>query len=206
VTCRPRSGRGATIDTQFRAADDAPFAIGRPATLPADAAAFSSPVTRMLLSSDGLTTTLLESCTGQRVHVRSAEHDRVGADTAPSGAAELLRAPAGAELVVRRSVLAVEDGRAVSANQVVARSDLPSPGACFGRGAAPIGPALHSAGTGFRRSVLDVGVREWTMPPGGPAAFKTYLIWDGEVPSMLISELFNPAVIPAERTAEGSAR
>lgn len=184
-----------------------PFDICRNVTIPHDTAKFSSPITRMLLSSDGLTTTLLESFTGLRAHVSSAEHHRVSAEAAPPGAADLLRVPPDGELLFRRSTMATVDGRPLSANQVVARTDIPGTDRCLTDESAPLGFALHAAGTGFRRTVLDVGVREWDGTPPRPAAFKTYVLWHRDTPSVVISELFNPEIISAEiATTAGAHR
>lgn len=184
-----------------------PFALTRTAANPTDAALFASPITRMLLSSDGLTTTLLESATGLRTHVRDARHDRVPADAAPTGAADLLQVTAQDELIVRRSTTAAVDGRVLASNQVVARTDVPGAERCLTDGTAPLGLALHAAGTGFRRTVLHVGRRAWHPDPGRPpAAFKTYLIWHHDIPAVAISELFNPEFVPADRTPPGAAR
>ncbi|GAB2678322.1 hypothetical protein GCM10027271_44190 [Saccharopolyspora gloriosae] len=154
----------------------------------------------MLLSSDGLTTTLLESCTGRRVRLHRAAHAAVAARSAPSGAAGLLGLGPDDELVVRRSTLVVDDDRTVSVNHVVARTDLPG-AACLTDPATLLGSALHAAGTGFRRTVLDVGLRDWDGTPVRPAAFKTYLLWHHDVPAVAISELFNPEIIPASQEA-----
>lgn len=174
---------------------ESPFALRRTAAIPHEAARFASPITRMLLRSDGLTTTLLESCTGARAHVHHAEHSRVPASAAPAGAADLLEVPPCGDILLRTSTLATSDGRLLSRNDIAARTDIPGADRCLSDPTAPIGFALHAAGTGFRRTVLEIGLREWPWPPGGPAAFKTYLLWHGDLPAVLISELFNPEVI-----------
>ena len=99
------------------------------------------------------------------------------------------------------------DGRVLASNQVVARTDVPGAERCLTDGTAPLGLALHAAGTGFRRTVLHVGRRAWHPDPGRPpAAFKTYLIWHQDTPAVAISELFNPEFVPADRTTPGAAR
>lgn len=188
------------LDNAAPGTAESPFRIRRTTTVPLDTAMFSSPITRMLLSSDGLTTTLLESRTGRRVRLHRAAHARVTARSAPSGAAGLLGLGPHDELVVRRSTLVTDDGRTVSANQVVARTDLPG-AECLTDAETLLGSALHAAGTGFRRTVLDVGVRQWCFPPAEPAAFKTYLLWHHDSPAVAISELFNPEIISAELAA-----
>lgn len=192
------------LDNAAPGTTESPFQIRRASTVPPDTAMFSSPITRMLLSSDGLTTTLLESCTGRRVRLQHAAHATVPARSAPSGAAGLLGLGPGDELVVRRSTLVTDDGREVSANHVVARIDLPG-AECLTDPATLLGSALHAAGTGFRRTVLDVGLRDWDGSPVRPAAFKTYLLWHHDIPAVAISELFNPEIIPADRTADHEA-
>ncbi|MEU6131549.1 hypothetical protein ABZ805_20445 [Saccharopolyspora sp. NPDC047091] len=184
-----------------------PFALPRTAVNPRDTAAFASPITRMLLSSDGLTTTLLESATGLRTHILGAEHERVPADAAPRGAAELLHVPLDDAILVRRSTTATDDGRALALNQVVARTDIPGAERCLTDAAAPLGLALHAAGTGFRRTVLHIGRRAWHPDPGRPpAVFKTYLLWHRDIPAVAISELFSPEFIPADLANPGAVR
>ncbi|PWG12883.1 hypothetical protein DF268_14505 [Streptomyces sp. V2] len=169
-----------------RTAEDIAVRIGR----------FAHPATRLLLSADGLTTTLLRAWTGAEVGVLRAAQRRVPVAETPWGAGELLGA-GGGERVVRHSVLGGADGSELSRNVVVARPELcPSAERCLADTSAPLGPMLQAAGTGYRRSLLDAGLRSWE-PCGEPAAYKTYLLWHGDLPFAVISELFDPAVVPA---------
>ncbi|MHC5906293.1 hypothetical protein ACVNF4_20680 [Streptomyces sp. S6] len=174
------------VDLVARTAEEIAVRIGR----------FTHPATRLLLSADGLTTTLLRAWTRADVTVLRAAQRRVPAAETPWGAGELLGAEGG-ETVVRHSVLGGPDGSDLSRNVVVARPELcPSAELCLADTSAPLGPMLQRAGTGFRRSLLDAGRRPWG-PCGEPAAYKAYLLWHGERPFAAIRELFNPAIVPA---------
>lgn len=161
---------------------------------------FVSPVTRMLLASDGLTTTLLESLAGEPLHLQCLAQLRATARDAGPGVPGLLRTGEGGPVLLRYSAATVSDGRALSVNHVVARLGV-APGLeeCLTSTSIPLGPALHAAGTGHRRTLLDVGRRSWQSDGGHarPACYKTYLLWHGEEPLALINELFNPAAVPA---------
>ncbi|GAA2608391.1 hypothetical protein [Streptomyces axinellae] len=160
---------------------------------------FDSPATRMLLSSEGLTTTLLGAWVGSRLRVRRAECRRIPGGTAPAGAAALLGVAEESELLVRASLLgAGEDGPTVSMNLVVARLDkCAGLERCLTDATVPLGEALHGLGTGHRRTVLDVGCRPWPGAVGRLAAFKTYVLWHRDDPVLAINELFNPDLVPA---------
>jgi chorismate-pyruvate lyase len=166
---------------------------------------FAAAPTRMLLSSEGLTTTLLEAWTGDPVHMTGVEHHRAGADAVPGETRRRLRAAADCPVLLRRSVTADSRGTPLSANRVTARLDVFAPAeSCLTDPAAPLGAALHLAGTGYRRTVVDAGLTAW--PGGQPrsAAFKTYLLWHGDLPLIAVTEVFNPAVVPADvRTPSG---
>jgi chorismate-pyruvate lyase len=168
-----------------------------PSATAARIACFASPSTRMLLSSEGLTTTLLTAWVGTAVRVRWAEHQRVHVGDAPTGAGTLLRLDGDAEVVVRHSVLAARDGRDLSRNVVVARLGLaPRAEECLTDTSVPLGERLHAAGTGYRRSVLDAGRSCWGQSSDRPAAYKTYVLWHGDEPLATICEVFNPEVVP----------
>ncbi|MFD8599427.1 hypothetical protein ACFV1L_30935 [Kitasatospora sp. NPDC059646] len=175
------------------------FRAREPAELARRVGAFAAAPTRLLLASDGLTTTLLSAWTGGPVRVAGADHRRVAAAGAPTGAAALLRAGADEELIVRRSVLAGPDGGELSRNVVVARAGLSAAAEeCLTDPGAPIGAALQATGTAHRRTVLDAGVRDWD---GADAAYKTYLMWHGQQPLAAVTETFDPAVVPAAPAA-----
>lgn len=160
---------------------------------------FAHTATRLLLGSDGLTTPLLEAWVGSVVSVRRMSHGLVRAGEAPAGVVGLLEAEADEMLLERRSVLASSDGVDLSRNVVVARSGLSEAvERCLTDGSATIGRMLQEAGTGHRRTIVEVGLGTWG---GEPAAYKTYLLWHGEQPLATITELFNPEVVPASLRA-----
>ncbi|MDT0342000.1 hypothetical protein [Streptomyces litchfieldiae] len=161
---------------------------------------FASPLTRMLLSSDGLTTTLLESLAGESLHLHCLAQLRAPAHETGDGVPALLRIDRGGEVLVRYSATTRHDGQALSVNHVVARVGLsPALEPCLTSTSIPLGPALHAAGTGHRRTLLDAGRRHWHGEGGlsRPACYKTYLLWHGDDPLALINELFNPGAVPA---------
>ncbi|MFW6691882.1 FAD-dependent monooxygenase [Streptomyces sp. MAR4 CNX-425] len=134
-------------------------------------ARFRSPLTRMLLGGDGLTTTLLESWAGSRLRVGDVSLRFVRPERAPRGAAALLGAAAAADtdLLVRHSTLTDAHGRLWSWNQVVAgpaRAVDPAVRRCLTDGSAPLGPALRAAGARLGRAVVRAGVTPW---PGARA-------------------------------------
>ncbi|MGW4381980.1 hypothetical protein [Kitasatospora sp. NPDC004531] len=175
------------------------FHAREPAELAERIGAFAEPPTRMLLGADGLTTTLLAAWTRGPVRVGCADHLRVAAAGAPPGAAALLRAGADEELIVRRSVLTGAGRAELSRNLVVARPALSGAAEqCLTDPGAPIGAALQATGTGYRRTVLDAGVRDWD---GADAAYKTYLMWHGTQPLAVVTETFHPAAVPAASAA-----
>jgi hypothetical protein len=182
--------------------DDPRAAVGR----------FRSPLTRMLLGDDGLTTTLLESWAGSRLRVGDVTLRLVRPERAPRGAPALLRtgtAP-GTDLLLRHSTLTDARGRMWSWNQVVAAPPGdPALRRCLTDVSAPLGPALRAAGAGLGRTVVRAGVAPWPGGPGGPAgpggpgpraaaAFRTYRLWCGDEVLAAVREVFNPAHVSAE--------
>lgn len=156
---------------------------------------FADTSTRLLLGSDGLTTPLLEAWVGSAVTVRQMSHRLVPACDAPVGAANLLQTAADEILLERRSVLASSSGTDLSRNVVVARPGLSAAvERCLTDGTATIGRMLQAAGTGHRRTIVELGLDTWG---GEPAAYKTYLLWHGDQPLATVTELFNPDVVPA---------
>ncbi|WP_165956374.1 hypothetical protein, partial [Streptomyces hainanensis] len=124
---------------------------------------------------------------------------RLPVGEAAPGAADLLRATTGTEVLTRHSLSLGSADRALSVNHVVIRLDLlPRLAERLSVSALPLGAVLWSMGTGHRRTVLAAGRRSW--PDGaeeGPGCFKTYLLWHGDAPLAAITETFNPAVVPA---------
>ncbi|MDT0317589.1 hypothetical protein [Streptomyces millisiae] len=162
-------------------------------------ARFASPLTRILLSSEGLTTTLLAALTAVRPRLRPVHQGRLPAAEAAPGAAELLRAGARTEVLTRHSLSLGHQDRALSVNHVVIRLDLlPRLAERLSVSALPLGAVLWAMGTGHRRTVLAAGHRAWPHDPEvGPGCFKTYVLWHDDEPLAAVTETFNPAVVPA---------
>ena len=171
------------------------FAVRGPGKTGEELDRFAHTSTRLVLGSNGLTTPMLETWVGSEVSVRGMSHRFVRACDAPAGAAELLQAGFDEVLLERRSVLESSGGLELSRNVLVARPGLSAAAErCFTDPSAPIGPMLQAAGTGHRRTIVEVGLDTWD---GEPAAYKTYLMWHGEQPLSTVTELFNPEVVPA---------
>ncbi|WP_407560063.1 hypothetical protein [Streptomyces sp. 184] len=161
-------------------------------------ALFRSPLTRMLLSSDGLTTTLLESWAGAALHVGDVTLRFVRPERAPRGAAALLGTDD--DVLVRHSTLTDTRGRMWSWNQVVAGpAGDPALRRCLTDASAPLGPALRAAGAaGMGRTVVRAGLTPWPPEPREAAAFRTYRLWCGDDVLAAVHEVFNPAHVPAD--------
>ncbi|UED85180.1 hypothetical protein [Streptomyces profundus] len=160
---------------------------------------FASPLTRMLLSSEGQTTTLLESLSGESLRLRFLAQLRVTARQTGEGVAALLRTGEDDGVLVRHTATVRAGDEPLSVNHVVARLDLaPAIEHCLTSTSIPLGRALTEAGTGHRRTLLDTGRRRWEQDGDRrTACYKTYLVWHGDEPLVLINELFNPLFVPA---------
>ncbi|MFE9427501.1 hypothetical protein ACFYNO_31530 [Kitasatospora sp. NPDC006697] len=174
---------------------------GRPADRGLDGwiDAFVSPVTRMLLASDGMTTPLLEAVARQRV--RADVRSVVPLPAARLGAAAVAALGLRGEepCLVRRTRLVAADGLVVSSNCVVARAGCDERiDRVVGDPAAPLGFALQAAGVVLRRRLVDAGREVWPEPGGGCCVVKAYTMSAAGRPVLYLRELFNPALIPAE--------
>lgn len=157
----------------------------------------SAPQTRMLLASDGSTTTLLQALLGEELELRLDGVDvRTGGDVAEAARAAL-GIDEDASVLVRRSALVTRAGVEVSRNRVVA-SALASD--VIGRvltGAKPIGTIMNGRRAGHHRIPLESGW-SWWDPAGArlPCAFKAYVIVEDGTPAIHVFERFNPRFIP----------
>jgi 3-deoxy-7-phosphoheptulonate synthase len=159
---------------------------------PAQVAAFASPLTRMLLAGNGLTTPVLEAALDTALQVRVLRQDDVSGGEIPDGIARDLRLTSGDRAVVRRSCLVDSGMTEVSVNLVVA-----TVGAATAKGIdrvdTPIGYSLVAAGASQYRRTLRVGLARW--PDGRMCATKAYLVLLGDQPLCYIRECFNPSLI-----------
>jgi chorismate-pyruvate lyase len=161
---------------------------------------FASPVTRMLLTSDGLTTTMLTALAGEEVSVREVRCRRIPAREAPHRAIASLGAADGETLVLRRSVFTA-GRRTLAVNRLAARESVlpPRAAACLTDAETPIGAALKNSGALCTRTVLTAGRVPWPHAEGprAPAAFRSYLLWYGREPVAAVREVFSPEAVPA---------
>lgn len=179
--------------------------IGAGARLPGPAAdavhpvghhAFLDPATRMLLSSDGSTTRLLEAAVGS-LCLQVLHQAVVATATVPEPIRTALRLAEDVPALNRCSALVDGRSRLVSLNHVVAPH---TPESRVGRIVCGtdtgIGPELARQRIEHRRELLGCGLARWPEGPTGRwAAAKIYLICQGDEPLMYLREMFNPAVV-----------
>jgi chorismate-pyruvate lyase len=157
------------------------------------------PQTRMLLASDGSTTTLLEALLGDRVHLRLDEVSRrTGADV-PAETRSALGIGSGTPVVVRRSALVTRSGLVVSRNNVVAWVHGAGLVGQIMTTNVPIGLTMNAARAGHYRILLASGWAAWDdADPAVPCAFKAYVIVHEGRRAIHIVERFNPEIVPTD--------
>ncbi|MEU9237609.1 hypothetical protein [Streptomyces subrutilus] len=168
-------------------------------------AAFSSPVTRMLLASEGLTTTLLQAAAGSRVRPEVVKVSAVPTAGLPALVRRVLRAEGVGRCLLRRTRLAAADGRPVSDNIVVARKGVDPRLDTVLHGPGSIGLALRDAGFRLERRILHVGRGVWPGPGSLPCACKVYVLEAGG-PLVYVQELFHPQLVPADRVSAAPSK
>lgn len=158
---------------------------------------FLSPVTRILLVSEGLTTPLLQAASDGHLQAQVWSLREVAADLIDPGARELLRLSGGERCLVRHTGLVLACGTLVSDNVVVARLGMdPRVDQVAGDKGRPLGFALADAGVVLQRRVHWVGRRRWRG--GDPCAGKAYTLHAATGPLVHVEELFSPQVVPAD--------
>ncbi|MEN2423675.1 3-deoxy-7-phosphoheptulonate synthase [Streptomyces rimosus] len=180
----------------------------RPAPRPfdlGDVARFASPLARMLLASDGLTTTLLESALATPLRLRVLHQGTAPAAAQDALTRRCLSLGRDEQVLVRRSALADAALTPVSLNTVVGLvPDDPALAACLTSPRTPIGYGLRATGAMRTRRLVEVGVAGWEQDGRiRPAVFKSYVVLDGERPWLFIRELFNPRLVPAGLADDG---
>jgi 3-deoxy-D-arabino-heptulosonate 7-phosphate (DAHP) synthase class II len=163
-------------------------------------AGFASPLTRMLLTGDGLTTPVLEAALGPALRVRVLRQDSVSAKQIPDGIAGDLRLVSGNQVVVRRACLVDSGMTPVSVNLVIAAVN-----ATTAKGIdnvdTPIGYSLIAPGVSQRRRILRAGLARW--PDGRECVAKAYIVALDDEPVCYIRECFNPSLIPTDLSGSG---
>ncbi|WP_157117650.1 hypothetical protein [Nocardia vaccinii] len=156
---------------------------------------FHHPMTRALLTSEGITTTALERHLASDLSVLVMRQDEIPAITLPALIIDVLRLRAADRALIRHSRL-VSTERTVSINYVAAvartagTSGLADP-------RTPIGHGLIARGLTQRRRIMWAGTRTW--PDGRACAARAYVMSLGDRPACWIREAFNPDIVPAER-------
>ncbi|MBO0880055.1 MAG: 3-deoxy-7-phosphoheptulonate synthase [Mycobacterium sp.] len=166
----------------------------------AQVAGFASPLTRMLLAGNGLTTPVLEAALGTTLRVRVLRQDSLTVEQMPDGIARNLQLVNGDRVVVRRACLVDSEMTLVSVNFVVA-----TVGAATATGIdrvdIPIGYSLIASGVSQHRHTLRAGLARW--PDGRECVAKAYLVMLDDQPVCYIRECFNPSLIPADLSSAG---
>ncbi|MEV3859957.1 hypothetical protein AB0J38_37325 [Streptomyces sp. NPDC050095] len=164
----------------------------------------SAGATRMLLSSDGSTTTLLEALLDCSLAVRVHSQGPVQAESLYPRARRELGLDVGDMAVERHSALLAPAGDVVSVN-VVSYAAPPSGWSGSSSDSAPLGRRLREAGTKQHRRILASGISEW---PGDdahqPCAYKEYIIACEDGAQLYVLEKFNPAFVTADTRGSGS--
>ncbi|MGI5258379.1 hypothetical protein [Streptomyces angustmyceticus] len=147
--------------------------------------------TRMLLSSDGSTTLLLEALLDTRLSVRVDSQSMMPADRLLPRAVSALGLHPEDAAVERASALLTSQGSVVSRNTVVFTAP-PEGWSGSPSDTAPLGKRLREQGTRQYRQILSSGIATW--PDGGErrCAYKEYVITCGVSSHLYVRELFSP--------------
>jgi 3-deoxy-D-arabino-heptulosonate 7-phosphate (DAHP) synthase class II/chorismate-pyruvate lyase len=163
-------------------------------------AGFASPLTRMLLVGNGLTTPTLEAALGTTLQVRVLRQDYVTVEQIPDRIAEDVRLVSGDRVVVRRTCLIDSRMTPVSVNLVIATVGTATATGIY-RVDIPIGYSLIASGVSQHRQNLRAGLARW--PDGRVCAAKAYtILLDGQ-PVCYIRECFNPSLVSPELSSAG---
>jgi chorismate-pyruvate lyase len=152
--------------------------------------------TRMLLRSEGSTTTLLESLTGLSLSVLVDYQNPIEFASVDPDAKDALGLSERDCVILRASRLVTESGETVSVNRVVFSADA-VPWLVEAIDDVPLGHRLHRLHALQRRTILSYGQADW--PRGDleqECAYKTYVIHLVDDSSLYVHELFNPAFVP----------
>ncbi|MFK0203960.1 hypothetical protein [Streptomyces lavendulae] len=126
----------------------------------------------------------------------------------PAQARLLLDGAVGDRFWLRRTLLVMPSGEAVSDNTVVTRQGAdPCVDAAVADRSRPIGPALSGAGLVGLRRVVRAGTAQWWREGSATVtcASKTYVLptlRDG-APALYVRERFHPAYVPAATEPAG---
>ncbi|GAB3655914.1 hypothetical protein GCM10027589_15300 [Actinocorallia lasiicapitis] len=156
-----------------------------------------APITRMVLANDGSTTRLLEAALGVELALRVLSQEIVSSGGLGADVGAALGLVGAEDVLLRRSSLVGPLGRPASFNVVVGRRPHDRRlGPIMADSRVPIGYGLEGVGEP-RREIVETGVARWRGVGGDvPCAFKKYVIrMDGE-PVLLISEFFDPELLP----------
>lgn|GEM_PF-5804635 len=157
---------------------------------------FHHPTTRVLLASEGLTTTALEDLLAAGLSVRVMHQHEVPARLLPASIASVLQLRAADRALIRRSCLATPE-QTVSINYVAAVAQPAHTSGLADRD-TPIGHGLIARGLSQRRRILWAGARTWT--DGRACAARAYVMSLGDRPVCWIREAFNPDIVPAQHS------
>ncbi len=152
---------------------------------------------RMLLTSDGSTTRLLESMLNEPLRIAVEEQHIVPSSAIGSPISEFLAADQTSRLLERRSRLLRPNGEWVSRNYVVCKLSLPSSvWEALQSGSLPIGKIWDAYQLIGKRQLLGFGsAREPALGGSTKVAYKHYVLWNESAPLMYVREHFHPAYV-----------
>ncbi len=148
--------------------------------------------TRMLLTSDGSTTLLLEALLGCRLTVQVDRQELVPAPRLDPAAIAALDLAAEGAAVERISALRTPGGVSVSRNTVVFTAP-PAGWSGSAKDLAPLGKRLREQRTRQHREVLSSGSAVWAEDgQNRPCAYKAYVITCDDGRRLYVHERFSP--------------
>ncbi|HEX2418777.1 MAG TPA: hypothetical protein VHJ83_11750 [Micromonosporaceae bacterium] len=157
----------------------------------------SAPQTRMLLASEGSTTTLLEALLAQSLVLRLDEVRVAEGREVWQAARSALGIVDDTPVMVRRSALVMAGGVEVSRNHVVGCAPFDGVVGRVLTGSEPIGWTMNGSRSGHSRIVLNTGWSTWdTDGQLLTCAFKAYVMAEHNRPKIHVFERFNPYFIP----------
>jgi chorismate-pyruvate lyase len=160
----------------------------------------SAPQTRMLLASEGSTTTLLEALVGEPLRLRLHEVSEGRGSEVSRDARAALGLADETPVLVRRSALVTVAGMEVSRNHVVAHGPFDGVVGRVLTAEQPIGWTMNGSRAGHSRIVLDTGWSFWDADDVRvTCAYKSYVMVEQEQPRIHVFERFNPRFIPTTR-------
>lgn len=164
------------------------------------ACCFTSPITRMLLITDGLTTTLLQALVGEKVTAHVHEVRRLSGSQVVPATRTALGGSARDKFLMRRTHLVLPWGEVLSDNTVIARLGVErAVEKVVTDCSVPLGFGLGRAGLLAGRKILSLGTAAWTAArQTAVCASKVYVLNTPGAggPMLCVRERFHPRHVP----------